>query len=608
MHLLRSKKFLCFTLIFTLLFGSTLLMLRHPNEDVKFARLADRIFQSEMTANTLSMHYTVADPAAYGISKYAPCLPCYSAGNRLSAAEALQQDLEALRHISQDHLSPDNLYTYHLLYNYLEQSLEGADFAYYDEPLSPASGMQSQLPILLAEYTFRCQADVEDYLALLDQTDEYFTSLACYEKEKKEAGLLQADTSIQQVIEQCYSILSEAELEKGNHFLQTTFAERIQTLVTTGLLTAQEADSYIAQNDRLLTTVMQPAYEKLADELFLLMGEGTSQPKGLATLPKGQDYYSYLVRSTTGSSRTIQEIKELLYPQFEEEYQSLQNLLLSRTDSVEIWQRYVLDQDFPILAPEDMLTDLQARMAQDFPGFPCTSSPTAAVKQVSSSLAPYCAPAFYLTPPFDNADANVIYINPNSTAAGLELYTTLGHEGYPGHLYQTVYDAQKSLQQGTHPVRQLLWYGGYQEGWALYAEFLAYDYAIESAQESHMKDQALAWEIEKHSRSMQLCLYSLLDISIHYDNASYEEAHQVLGRFGISDPDTTRTIYDYVAETPANYLKYYLGYLEVLDLQAQARSLWQTEYTDLRFHRFFLDCGPSDFETLRQVLQSEIPF
>lgn len=160
------------------------------------------------------------------------------------------------------------------------------------------------------------------------------------------------------------------------------------------------------------------------------------------------------------------------------------------------------------------------------------------------------------------------------------------------------------LGKKENPVRQLFWYGGYLEGWALYVEFISYDYASQLAEENGDTDAAFAFQIEKHNRNMQLCLYALLDIAIHYDDASYEQIHKLLTSFGVTSPDTTRSIYDYVAEEPANYLKYYLGYLEILRLKEAARTQWQEEYSDLRFHTFYLECGPSDFSTLTRTLQT----
>lgn len=102
---------------------------------------------------------------------------------------------------------------------------------------------------------------------------------------------------------------------------------------------------------------------------------------------------------------------------------------------------------------------------------------------------------------------------------------------------------------------------------------------------------------------MQLCLYSMLDIMIHYEGASYNQIAKILEGFGITDSNSCRAIYTYIAQEPCNYLKYYLGYLEILSLQEKAKELWGEEYSDYRFHCFYLDCGPSDFLSLQEELE-----
>lgn len=189
----------------------------------------------------------------------------------------------------------------------------------------------------------------------------------------------------------------------------------------------------------------------------------------------------------------------------------------------------------------------------------------------------------------------------------LELYTTLAHEGYPGHLYQSVYSRRYLADQETAPVRQLLNYGGYQEGWALYVEFIAYDYAYALLDECGEPEAAWYIRAEKTNRSLLLCLYSLLDLMIHYDGADCGQIATVLNNFGISDPEAAQSIFTYIAEEPANYPQYYVGYLEILELQKKARALWGTDYTDLRFHTFFLNMGPSDYTSLGEALESAGP-
>lgn len=591
----------CFLLLFA---GVTIFLFTYHKDEKRFTHITSQLFVTEMAASTLNMHYTIANPADFGVYQYEATLPSYSREGQLAGQAALENVLSSLKKINTEKLSEKDAYTHTLLERSLTISMNINSFPYYSEPLSPSSGMQSQLPILLAEYTFRTKRDVEDYLTLLDQTDEYFASLLLFEQEKAAAGLLMPASSLSKVRKQCDSIVTNNSLESGTHFLQSTFAERLEALVADGIITANEASEYSAQNERLLKTVVVPAYEALSDGLFLLEDSSITL-SGLAAKPQGRDYYQYLFISETGSYRPIAEVKQLLTNQLEQEYQAMKNILQKQPALLEL-----LDTEgytkLPLKDASTMLADLQDRMEADFPSLAERNQhmPTVAVKNVSKNLEQYCAPAFYLTAPIDDTDNNVIYINQKNSPQGLELYTTLAHEGYPGHLYQTVYSNRYFSEHGENNARQLLWYGGYLEGWALYVEFISFDYASRLMEEQNRPEDALCVQIEKHNRSLQLCLYSLLDIMIHYENASYSQVAKLLEGFGISNPNSAAAVYTYIAEEPCNYLKYYLGYLEILELQKAAKAQWGDSYSDYAFHCFFLDCGPSDFTSLTERLKT----
>lgn len=612
---LSTKQILLISCILAIFTGITIFLFAYKRDEKIYTNISAEIFQDEMLASTLNMHYTLAYPENFGIHDYEVILPCYSAIDYLHSQATTENLLASLKKIDATKLSESDAYSHKLLTRSLENSLQLNNYAYYEEPLSPSSGMQSQLPILLAEYTFRDKQDVTDYLALLDQTDEYFSSLLRYEQEKAAAGLLMACSSLEKVKKQCDTIITQQELQQGTHFLQSTFTERLQHLCEAGELTNSEAEQFISQNNRLLTTVVQPAYEALADGLFLLQ-DSSIEVTGLAAKPFGEEYYSYLLRSETGSYRSLSDIRELLNQAFQREYESIRLLATEHPDILHYLSEKNANDTFPYTSAEDMLEDLQLRMKSDFPSLPTVTEnaekqtaesvlPAVSVKTVSPSLEKYCAPAFYLTAPLDDTDNNVIYINQKNSPTGVELYTTLAHEGYPGHLYQTVYSNRTFLNHNENKVRNLLWYGGYLEGWALYVEFQSFDYAAQLMKEQNQHKEAILIEMEKHNRSLQLCLYSLLDIMIHSENASYSQVAQVLETVGITEPNSVNAIYTYIAEEPCNYLKYYLGYLEILELREEAKALWGTSYSDYAFHKFYLDRGPSDFTSLLECLESE---
>ncbi len=583
--LLFSAVFFLFYYIFT-------------NDSRMFHALADEMFYSELSGNALSLHYTLAYPEKYGFTGEA-VLSTYDSGAD-NGKEAVESALLRLSRISPQGLSEDDAFAYQLLERYLKLRLKGTSYAYYDDPLSPSSGMQSGLPILLADYTFRSPKDVEDYLHILDQTDTYFQGLIQYEKEKEKRGLFMSENGVKKVKEQCCAIMDKKLLSTGAHFLHTTFNERVSVMEEKGQITREQKEQWISENDRLLTTVVGPAYESVADAFTVF--EGSGEAMGLCNFKDGRAYYEYLLASITGSSRSIPGIKTMLLEDFQKNYTALAALLKSCPELVFMDSESA--QSFPYSTAAEMLNDLQRRMSADFPSFPRLEkdfTPSCTIKSVSPAMESYSSPAYYLTPPIDDMSSNIIYINQKNMPDALTLYTTLAHEGYPGHLYQTVYSQLYMNLRNTSCLRYLLHYGGYTEGWALYVENLSYQYAQQLVQEE-APTEALWYEACRLNRNLQLCTYSLLDIAIHYEGASLTQTANILQKLGITDQNTITYIYEYIVEEPVNYLKYYLGFLEFLSLKDSAETLWGEDFSLMKFHQFILETGPSDFQGLNDRL------
>ena len=559
-----------------------------PNQ--RFEHLCDTVFYKELSEDGLSLHYTLANPAAYDIDSDISTLSAYDKTKSMADYQLLLTTLEELKQIDPQSLSPGNQRTYCILMDYMESEQQAYAYLYYDEPLSPTSGMQNQLPILLAEYTLRDKKDVENYLNLLQSVPAYFDGLATFEKEKAAEGLFMSNDACRDTIAQCNHIITEESLTEGTHFLQTSFAERLQSLVDSGEITSGELDAYLQANNQILLHSILPAYQSLAHSLMLLCGNGTND-NGLCYYPDGREYYEILIARQTGSSKTPEELMGALKTSFMAEYASfieVANQIQGSNAAV-----------FSLSEPDKILADLECKIASDFPAYPGMTEktmPVCEIKKVSSSMEEYLSPAFYLTPPLDDISENVIYINYGCTPENIELYTTLAHEGYPGHLYQSVYSTLAWKDQNVHPVRHLLHFGGYVEGYATYAEFYSYQYAADYTDQNYS-------ELVLRNRKLHLALYSMLDISIHYYGTTYEEAHETLCSFGIEDAQTTREIYDYIVNSPGNYLQYYVGYLEIMECRELARLKWKDHYSDYNFHEFLLDFGPADYETIRDAIR-----
>lgn len=608
---LSSRQWTFVLILFTALSVLTLRWYGSTHQDTKFRAFAKAFFLEEVQANPIHFHYTIDDPSAYGVDESSLTLPVYQAGdatNEVYALSAARKDLSA---IDPDALSDDNRRLYELLDSYLAAAAQTAAYPYFSEPLSPSSGIPSELPILFSEYRLDDKADIENYLSILTQIPSYFDGLLVYEQEKAQAGLFMSDLTADRVIKQCNELLNADSVKNGTHFLEITFKERLQQLVDKKILTTAEADSYESEHNRLLTTMVIPAYDRLADGLTLLKGSGKNTC-GLAGQENGRDYYRALVRLHTGSYRDMDEIKRLLARDLRFNYESLLALLsanpalkdmISKTPSL-----------LPEMTPEEILADLQSEIGEEYPPIPAgrDNAPIrSTIKYVDASLEAYSAPAFYMMPPIDNICNNLICLNARDTEDDLALFTTLAHEGYPGHLYQTVYSKRYQEQENILPLGNVLYYGGFVEGWAMYVELDSFNRAIELARESH-PEAAIYYQVCRLDRQFRLGLYSLLDVAIHYDNASFEDVQKLCYCLGISDSANLAALYQYIAEEPCNYLKYYLGYLEILELKKQAAVLWSepTQVTAVyddtdflyRFHSFLLQNGPADYRTLARRL------
>lgn len=600
---LSFKQWAAALLLFAGFSAATFYCYHFGHEDARFERFAESFFLEELQANPIHFHYSVDNPEAWHIDESGLQLPVYHAGEAANNVYALSVLSDDLARFNPEKLSGPNRFLHSLLGTYIDAASRTAAYPYFPEPLSPSSGMPSELPILLAEYRLDTPEDVDLYLSILNQIPAYFDGLIVFEQEKAAAGLFMSDTTADKVIRQCTELMNPEQLEQNTHFLESTFIQRLDALREAGLITGQEALAYEAQNNRLLTTVVAPAYDHLADELTLLKGSG-KDTCGLAGYEGGRDYYTALLRMQTGSVRGIDEIKQLLYRDLRSNYEQLSTLLAGNPALKEQF----LDEPslLPEMTPEEMLAFLETAIRQDFPAIPEADGDApvqCTVKYVDEGLMPYTAPAFYMTPPMDNVWNNTVYINTLDTQGDISLFTTLAHEGYPGHLYQTLFSQQFWERSGITPLRSVLYYGGFVEGWAMYAELSSYDYAAGLAQEDH-PEAADYYRLCRLDRQIQLCLYALLDIFIHYDGATLEQVCDILSSFGAAKPETMAAIYAYIAEEPCNYPKYYLGYLEILELKKQAAALWGGNDSAFlyRFHCFLLENGPADFGTLTEIL------
>lgn len=541
-------------------------------EDERFREYTREVFCQEISSDVVSLHYTLKEPERFGISGAPAVFGEFSADSTQIKA-ACENMATALTGFSYNDLSIQNRLTYDILEYYLEAAEESADYLLYEEPLGLVSGVQTQLPVILSEYQFYDREDVEEYLQLMQSTPDYIDSLIRFEREKSEAGLFMADYAADTVIEQCSAFLAMGD---GN-YLYSTFADRIAGLEE---LTEKEKSDYIEDNALMMEDYVYPAYQTLMAAVEELKGTGQND-KGLCCLPEGTEYYEMLVRQSTGTDQTVRELEDLTRRQIVEDLESMESIVgITRGEAQETAASMGKSD------AELILSELQTGISAAFPEYPETELE---VKYVPEAMEEHLSPAFYMIPAIDNTQENVIYINQSQMGDDLTLFTTLAHEGFPGHLYQTVFFEATDPD----PVRSLFSFGGYVEGWATYAEMCSYYLTPLS------KEQAAL--LQKNS-SIILALYALADMGIHYEGWSRMDTVAFFSNYGITDADTVERIYELIIGSPANYLKYYIGYVQFLELKKDWAREKKEDFSQKEFHEAVLTVGPAPFELVEKYM------
>lgn len=540
------------------------------NANAAFENFTLNLFKQDVVSTTLGLHYTLEHPEEYGIENYEITLGSFDTDYSKSMA-SLENCRALLQKFSYKTLSEKNQLTYDVLSSYINTSLDGAPYTLYEEPLSPITGIHSQLPVLLAEYAFTTEKDVKVYLELLRTVPDYFDSIIAFEEAKAEKGLFMSESSADEVIAQCNAFIEMGE----ENYLLSTFEERLQELP----ITKDAQNSYISQNLQFLNSAVIPAYAKLSESLIQLKTESNND-QGLCYLPGGKAYYSYLAARETGSNRTIEEIVDLTEGQISGDWLAMQEVIVSTPELL------AASATKTSASPDVILENLEAQISNAFPD---PQDVSVEIKYVPAALEDYLSPAFYLIPSIDNTSENVIYINQAHALEDIHLFTTLAHEGYPGHLYQTTYYAS----QNPDPLRQLFSFKGYVEGWATYAEMCSYYLSN--------LEKPYATLLQKNS-SLILGLYAMADIGIHYYGWNVERTCQFFSEYGIDDAETIADIYDLIIGDPANYLSYYVGYLEILELKQDVIERDGENFSQKQFHKNLLDVGPAPFEIVRKQL------
>ncbi len=565
-----------------------------------FEEFTNLLFQYEVSTDSVTTAYTLKKPDAKGIPSCTPTLTSFSYKEYLKNAANNSSDKNTKRirkllaNYDNGKLSKKDRLTYSLLDDSLAISSSLCAYPFYENLIGATTGVQANLPVTLGEYPLRTKEDIDIYLELLSQIPSYFDDVIAYEKHRKELGYASPSFVIDDAKNGTEKILTG--LRDNNNCFQETFESRIRKIKG---LSKKEIAAYEEKNLSAIQKYIIPSYEKiltyLEHELPAKNGDKPSIPDkqsfGICNLPNGKSYYEILAKCNTGSSKTIPEMIAATDATLASTTGTVLDTALTNQDAYFYYCEHPLETFYE--TPQSILENLSLFIREKYP--PLSSLPNYEIKTVPESLSDCVSPAFYMIPAIDDYQNNTIYINEKQTNTDNgNLFPTLAHEGFPGHLYQTIYFNESKPSD----IRQLLTYLGYVEGWATYVEIDSLNYLDYPLEGDALRTLYQAEII------INLALCARIDMGVNYEGWTLAQTRTFFEEQGYNSY-YAQDVYAYVTEAPATYLSYFIGYLEILEIKDAYQRQQMENYSEKKFHKRFLDVGPANFETVKNYVLEE---
>ena len=541
---------------------SSILTPIHAEES--FSDFEDELFQEMMSEDYTTLHFSLRDYQKYGIEKPDVNIGDASWDDYEDSVEDCDEYLKKLQSFDYDSLSETEQKDYRTISFYLERNKELNSYPYFDWAFNSAEGVIDNLLTTFTEFVFYEKEDIDDYLATLASVPAYLDQ--CLENTKKQAakGYFLTDAMLKATEDAIEKFVDK----KDDNELIKIFDENIDAF--DGLST-EEKEAYKKKNQEIVLNAYIPSYEKVAEELQKLKGSRKAD-YNVSSLDGGSEYYAALARYKTSIDADVETILDICTQYIEKSVDELYDIMQNHSEVTE----ETLDFD----SAEDVLSYLEGHLD----AFPVLDKVYYNVQYLDPSVANDSIVAYYLSPPVDDMRDNVIKINGDNVSDVLDLYTTLAHEGFPGHLYQTNY----YIQQQPSLLRTQLTMMGYQEGWGMFAE----------GQALHVSGLSeYASEYQKINIELNYVLSAAVDLGVNGLGWSTKDVSKYLDRLDLNS-SIAKDLYDFATLQPGTILPYGVGVAMFELLENKAKNALGNDFDQKAFNEVLLNDGNRPFEVV----------
>ena len=528
-----------------------------------------------------------------GDNRYNDQLPDYSVqayNESLARGRAFLSrltEVDAAGMTDQEQLSKD------LLVRTLIENQQEARFKPWELPVNQFYGLQVGLPQLVAQLSFNSVKDYDDYIARLKKVPLAFQqttddmSIGMEDRREPPAYLME------KVLTQVNTIANEKPQD-------SPFALPLKKFPTSVSATEQARIK-----EELLAAIagqVNPAYLRFGKFLQTQYIPNGRKDPGIWALPDGEAYYRFLVKQSTTTDMTPEQIHQIGLDQVKQDEEQLlaiaQKLGFADIKALEAAaaknpKLYPTSKDQLLDAYRGHLDQMRPKLPQLFGRLPKAPLVVMPVPEYAEKDQ---AAAYYEHGTPDGSRPGTVFVNTYKFETR-PLYSTEAiayHEGLPGHHLQ-ISIAQELT--GIPQFRKYTYYTAYTEGWGLYAERLGKDIGFyQDPYNDYGRLEADIW------RAIRL----VVDTGVHSKHWTRDQMVDYFHQHSaIPDADVQAEVDRYIA-WPAQALGYKVGQLKLLELKAKAQQALGDRFDIRAFHDQVLDSGALPLDYLEQRIDTWI--
>ena len=539
------------------------------DDNKDFDLFLDTIFDELVSDNYLYMHFNVADYKAMGIEKPEVGFGHIVYGVDEEEFNKTEKQLEDLLAFDYDKLSLRQQYDYDLLHYSLLETLCGLEYSKYNLIFSSSSQFSDGIVTNLMEFAMYDEESEEDFLAVLKDVPNYINEAIEYSKQQSNDGLYHSDDMLDEEISYIDNLISSNGKSIYEHYKEYDIYPEVKELVENEVI---------------------PAFVTLKEYLNTLYGKTKSDKLALTKINNGYAEYTYI--TNTSNNGDMYAIYTQLIEVYSDWVNNFINAYQNNEHILEDYEDFLNDDKAINLSAEDMLEYLRNNSSKRYEYLEDANYVVSSLDTLGDSTLGY-----YVSPPIDNLNQNVIRVNAkinNEEYDQMSVFEVMAHEGFPGHLYQSIYFQQKN----PHKFRATQSFIGYTEG---YADLAAMDAIDMLNVDDGYKAVAKLNSITFNSH----LLLSIVDLGVNYFGWDVNTIGNKLEKLFL-DKAIAQPLYDMVVAMPGTFVRYGVGYVSHLNLRKKAMDELGDKFDFVAYDRAIIENGPLPFAILEGVVEDYI--